>query len=325
MPGYIIYVDTLIIRLLANFGFEFLLLWATAEITRIQTTRSKLFLGAGIGTIHYFFYLLASYGVIPYYGLLRFFPMILFVSLVMLFVAFYPLSKTRRIISLLGYFYGIGFISAGAGIAAGYIFATPAGPRTTLGMLISIALILAIAELGWGVVQKRIFQHIYQIPIEISVAGNTVNLMALVDTGNKLRDPLTKQPVIIVEHQAITNLFSQETALLFKQIEVGNIDIISQEVANSELAVRLRIIPFNTIGKENGMLIGFRPDAISLKDENSVYSVKKAIIAVHQQRLDPEGNYQALIPPEILSNISFSPLTRPVQGGGTSHATSSNS
>lgn len=325
MPGYIIYIDALIIRLLANFGFEFLLLWATAEISKIQTTRSKLFLGATIGTLHYFFYLLASYGVIPYYGLLRFFPVIFCISLLMLFVAFYPIATIKRLLNLLGYFYGIGFISAGAGIAASYIFATPAGPRSTLGMLIAMTAILAIAELGWGILQKRIFQHVYQLPLEIEFEDQSIQLTALVDTGNKLRDPLTNHPVIIVEQQAITAFFHPETADLFKTADLGEFDVLSEQISHSKLALRLRIIPFKTIGKENGMLIGFRPDAIKITNNNSVHCLRNAVVAVHQHRLDPEGNYQALIPPTVLSELTYAPLTSPIQEGGHSHATSSNS
>lgn len=320
MPGYIIYIDALIIRLLANFGFEFLLLWATGEITKVQTTRGKLLLGATIGTAHYFFYLLASYGIFPYYGFLRFFPVIVFVSLLMLLVAFYPVSASKRLLNLLAYFYVIGFISAGAGIAASYIFATPARPRSTLGMFIAMTTILAIGELGWGIIQKRIFQHVYQIPIQITVNDQSITITALVDTGNKLRDPLTHNPVIIVEQQVITNLFDSDTANLFNQANLENFNLI-----NPELAVRLRVIPFNTIGKENGMLIGFRPDSVSIKNNNTIYSVRNVIVAVHQQRLDPEGNYQALIPPEILSEVTSASRLRAVHEGGPQHATSSHS
>ena len=96
MPGRIIYIDALILRLAANFFFEFILLWATAEATRSSTTRLRLALGASIGTLHHLLFLLAYYSLIPFYGLLRSFPTLIVVSVTMVFAAFYPAVKGRN-------------------------------------------------------------------------------------------------------------------------------------------------------------------------------------------------------------------------------------
>ena len=72
MLEYTLYVDVWLLRLGCNFIFEYLLLWATATITRTQTTPMRLLMGSFIGTLHYLLYLAASVGMIPFYGLLRF-------------------------------------------------------------------------------------------------------------------------------------------------------------------------------------------------------------------------------------------------------------
>ncbi len=325
VPGYVIYIDAWIVRLFANFVFEFLLLWATAEVTRTPTNRGRLSLAAIAGTLHYLLFLMASFRLIPYYGLLRFFPVILIVSIIMVLIAFYPLNK-KRMLSVLGYFYAIGFSSAGAGIGAAYLFGTPTNPQTTIGIFVAIAMILGIGELGWGIVQKRIFKHVYQIPIEILWKDQTIRVDSLVDTGNRLRDPLMNHSVIVVEYEAISKLFRADVADVIRQLDVGNTNTFSQILSANDLATRLRVIPFSSLGKDNGLLIGFRPDGINVISEGVKQRITNTIIGIHYRKLDPEGNYQALMPPEILHNIVHSNTEfESLREGGHSHAASTHS
>lgn len=321
MPGYIIYIDALILRLFSNFLFEFILLWAAAEVTRSPTTRPRLALGALIGTLHYLLFMLSSYSLIPFYGLLRFFPTLVLISLLMIVVCFYPCTKGRKLFRVLAYFYGIGFISAGAGMAAAYLLGSAAEPQFTAGVLVSIAVILIAAELGWGVIQKRIYHHVYQLPIKIVFNERSVELTALIDTGNQLKEPLTKQPVIVVEQNALMPLFDEETAQLIADLSSGNLSAIDH--AEPDVAVRLRIIPFNAIGVKNGVLVGFRPDRIEITNSSEQCDTS-GIIAVYQHTLDPDGEYQALLPPELLDSpvpAAASPIT--FQGGEPTHAAQS--
>ena len=246
MPGRIIYIDALILRLAANFFFEFILLWATAEATRSSTTRLRLALGASIGTLHHLLFLLAYYSLIPFYGLLRSFPTLIVVSVTMVFAAFYPAVKGRNMLRTLAYFYGIGFLSAGAGMAAAYLFGNEANPQFTVGVLVSIAVVLIVAELGWGIIQRRIHRQLYQLPICVLFDHKEVHLTALIDTGNHLKDPLTSQPVIVAEQQAIAPLFNPPTAALVQELCSGNLDAITSH-ADSTISMRLRVIRFTQL------------------------------------------------------------------------------
>lgn len=323
MPGYVIYIDTLILRLLANFFFEFILLWATAEVTRISTTRLRLACASLIGTVHYLLFMLSSYRIIPFYGLLRFFPIVLIVSVIMVLIAFHPFRR-KQLLQVLAYFYGIGFISAGAGLAAAYFFGSVTNPQSTVGTLVAIAVILLIGELGWGIVQKRIYHHLYQLPILISFNQQSVCLTALIDTGNKLRDPLTNQSVIVVEKAAVMTLFDQETARLIDDLSSGNLDALTNH-SDPQVATRLRLIPFSTIGKEKGLLVGFRPDRIEVNDRQEKYQLNKVVLAIYEKPLDPDGEYQALLPPELLHPNSVVPFPRSIRGGEPTHATNTQS
>ncbi len=198
MLEYTLYVDVWLLRLGCNYLFEYLLLWATATITRTPTTATRLTLGSLIGTVHYGLYLAASVGLLPLYGLLRFFPVVLLVSAAMLGATFYPLGW-RKLLTAAGYFYTIGFVAAGVGLAGAYLFGPSGSPSFTLGTVLSVLTILLIAELGWGIVHERVVRTIYRVPVEITCDGQKIKMTALVDTGNHLKDPLNRQSVIIVD------------------------------------------------------------------------------------------------------------------------------
>ncbi len=169
MPKYILYVDVWLLRLGCNFILEYLLLWATASITHTRTKPARLTLASAVGTLHYLLYLLAGLGLIPFYGLLQFFPVIILVSLAMLLITFHPLP-TKKLLSVTGYFYGIGFIAAGGrgGWPAPIFLAEGAVRFFPLGTLISIVTVLVIAELGWGgIVHQRMINQVYRVAVEI--------------------------------------------------------------------------------------------------------------------------------------------------------------
>jgi len=57
------------------------------------------------------------------------------------------------------------------------------------------------------------------------------------------------------------------------------------------------MIPFNSIGKTSGMLIGFRPDQVMVGAKNSRQDV---VIGIYNDKLTPDGRYQALLSPDLL-------------------------
>lgn len=294
----VIYVDTLILLTALSFLVDYLLLWATAKVTKSPLRPSKLATGASLGTAYFVLYYLSERGVMPHYGWLRFWPVVLSVSAGMLLIAFAPMPP-RKFVRVLGYFYFITVSSGGAGIAAGYAL----GWDVVWQLLIAIAAILVTAEFGWGVVQQALWQRIYQVPLEVSVFGERFSTTALVDTGNRLKDPIKGSPVIVVEHRVVRHLFPEHLEEVIGRMERGDYSEVSRLLTSSRWSSRFRVIPFTSLGKESGMLIGFRPDELAVFVEGQRVPVEGAVIGIHHGNLDPDRMYHALIHPEILHPV----------------------
>ena len=114
----------------------------------------------------------------------------------------------------------------------------------------------------------------------IKIGNKKVRLKALIDTGNSLKYSNTNDNVIIVEKNKI---FSEDE--FKKYIEEG-----SDENANN---TKLRLIPFKSIGKENGVLIGIKPDEVIMIKDEKITKLENVIIGMYEKKIGTK--YSAII------------------------------
>jgi stage II sporulation protein GA (sporulation sigma-E factor processing peptidase) len=60
-----------------------------------------------------------------------------------------------------------------------------------------------------------------------------------------------------------------------------------------------RVIPFNSLGNENGMLLGFKPDYVKIYDEE-LYIKKNVIVGIYDGKLSKVNLYTSLVGLNIL-------------------------
>lgn len=128
--------------------------------------------------------------------------------------------------------------------------------------------------------------------IEIAYNGKTVKTKALVDSGNLLKEAISNLPVVIVEKSILTGLIDN--------FILENIDNILTgrwlEESNSRVYdYKFRIIPFSSLGNQNGILLGFKADYVKIYSEDD-YEKKEAVIGIYEESLSGASNeYNAII------------------------------
>ena len=115
----------------------------------------------------------------------------------------------------------------------------------------------------------------------------------MVDTGNMLKEPITGTPVVVVERTSLYELLPKEILNNTESILGGDFEKIPEEIKN-EYVSKLKIIPFKSIGKQNGMLVGIKPEKIEVINEQTEEE-KNAIIGIYNKSLTKRGEYKALI------------------------------
>ena len=117
------------------------------------------------------------------------------------------------------------------------------------------------------------------IPLEIRYGEKRVRLLALRDTGNTLRDPVTAQQVLIISMDAARKL----TGLTEQQLRSPMQTMLQHPLLG------LRLIPFRTVGQPGGMLLAMQFEDVTIGSRK-----QSAVIAFDTGGLGSGEVYQAL-------------------------------
>lgn len=168
--------------------------------------------------------------------------------------------------------------------------------------------VLPLGAFLWGVCQKSwwrwqkrfafLSKKIYEVEIDFGKEGKTVKLQALVDTGNQLRDPITGAPVLLLEEKAVKDALPEEV------LSVGQLPWQESPdpwvwlwKLDPKLMKTFVFIPFRAIRQKSWLLAVRPPKILILLDEGTVPI--KATVAFVKEVLSSEGEFQALLHPEL--------------------------
>jgi stage II sporulation protein GA (sporulation sigma-E factor processing peptidase) len=290
---------------LENIVMNYLILLVTAKFTKSKTTSLRLFLGSLTGAVCVVLLLLCPSTKVYYTVLGKF-----LLSLLIIAVSFSP-EILRNFIKILAVFYASTFLFAGAAFA--FLYFNQSGGFIRNGivyvfwesnmtlLIFSVITVGIIAKVFWEIMQYRLIKDKLLVPLKISFESKIIDMSALVDTGNSLYDPLTNTPVIVVEFKAIKEILPKEIKSIFEECKEDDLSCVTSIVSHSTWFSRFRLIPFTSLGKENGMLIGFKPDYVEVGEEQQKKGVSNVIVGIYNRALSKNEKYRALLNPELIA------------------------
>jgi len=296
-----IYLDILFLE---NVVINYFILNVTAKFTKNEASSLRLLTGALVGAIYVV--ILVLFPDIKAFNSV--FAKIL-LSFVIVALTFFPV-KIVSFIKQLSAFYVSTFIFAGAAFA--FLYLSTGNGFVKSGMIyvfwqskwsvmfLSLAAVGIIVKVFWEVLQCKLVKEKLIMPIRISFETGIVSAAALVDTGNSLLDPLTRTPVVVIEFDAIKQILPHEICSIFESSMEDDFESVTDIVSKSEWYSRFRVIPFTSLGKENGILLGFKPDYIEIGDEQTKKDIKNVIIGIYNKALSNNSRYNALLGPELV-------------------------
>lgn len=290
------YIDIILIE---NMIMNYIILFATGVIVKTNIKHVKIFISALIGSI---------YAVMSYISQLEVYMnqiTKLILSIGMVYMAFMP-KNIKNLIKQLIIFYLTSFCFGGTAYYLLY-YINPKQINNINGILtgsypIKIAILggilgFFILKIAFKIIKNKIDRESIIYNIEIGYEEKSCKVKTILDTGNLLIDPITSYPVVIVEKDVINKIIPD-------YIVEETINILENndfEVIPDELKARCRLIPFSSIGKENGMIIGIKPDYIKILNEENQVEIKNVIVGICNQKLSKKGMYSGLIGLELLN------------------------
>ena len=114
----------------------------------------------------------------------------------------------------------------------------------------------------------------YHCEVELYIGDKKYQVKALVDTGNGLVDPVSGNPVSIVDKEIAKKLLEKE--------QIRNI----------------RYIPYRTIGKGDGVLPVIRIERLRTRGEHTC-DIENPMIGISEERVSARGEYEMILNPNL--------------------------
>ena len=293
-----IYIDIVLIE---NLMMNFIILYATGIILKEKIKTIRLLLASLLGAI---------YSIISYMSIIKIyasFILKIILSVLIVYIAFNPqtIKKLWKDIIL---FYLTSFVFGGAAFALIYIvkpqeilmknglfLGTYPLKTVILGAIISFIIILS----AFAIVKSKITKKDIFCDIEIGLNDKKIETTAMIDTGNMLKEPISNTPVIVVEHTLLYGSMPKEILNNVDDLLGGDFEGIPDEI-NKKYISKLKLIPFSSLGKQNGMLLGIKAEYVKIKNEDKEEKIDNIIIGIYNKSLTKRGEYRALMGIELL-------------------------
>lgn len=276
---------------------NYIILFATLIIIKsnIKHQQSRLILSSIIGS---------TYAIIVYLNILSIYSNIfakVILSIVMVYVAFGP-KNIKQLLKQLLTFYLVSFIFGGCTFALIY-FIKPEDVKIHNGVFVGtypikvaiLAGIIAftITQIAFKINKSKLNSKNTVFSIKIYLNNKILKVNALLDSGNMLKDPISGMPVIIVEKNTLYEIIPNEILDNIQESIGGEMN--NEKINMQEYLKKIRMVPFMSIGKENGMLVGMRMDKIKVETEDINIERNNVIVGIYNSKLTKDNKYNALI------------------------------
>lgn len=299
----VIYLDVIIgINLICN-GMILLL---TSKLSRVKLSRSRLLLGTIVASL-----------IVP---VTVYFPGTIFTH-----VGFKFIYSIVIILSTFGYvqlfqmmkrlcvFYFVTFAIGGGLIGIHFILnESIIGVDNMLPQIddnqVNAIFILIGFPLIWLFTKLRMDSHVgdkikydqlYRVNIEMD--QQTHQTIAFIDSGNQLKDPVTRVPVIICDEVISKRFFSKEG---WKELN-NMIKYNMPPESPSNLETQVQLIPYQGAAGNASFLYAIKPDRLIVHYGEQVITTNKVYIGIRLGSLSSDHRFHCLLHPEIIAHATI--------------------
>lgn len=250
-----VYLD-LVIAL--NFLVDFLLLLGTNKLSGFPAGGKRCALGAALGALYSGICMVSGF---------RFLGNFLWRTVFLLLMGAVAFGWNRSGWKRMGVFLILSMALGGLAVSM--------GRGDFLGIALGAGGIWMLSYLAFGGNGSREY-----VPLRITYREKSVSAMALRDTGNTLRDPITGEQVFLISAQLAEKLTGLTASQLANPLET----LTKRPVPG------LRLIPYRAVGCDSGMLLGMKFPEVMLGQ-----TPVDAVIAFAPAGLGQESMVEALV------------------------------
>ena len=281
-----IYLDELIAL---NLIVDYLLLSAAAALSGVYSSRLRRLIAALLGCMY------AALAVL-FPKLLSGTAVKILCAAVMILVAFgygnkWVFLRRSLMFALCGAIFGgfillmAGFGHGGIQLNHGILYADI--PGLVIAALCICAYILLDALLRFST--RTAEEKPERLRIRLCHHNRETEFDALLDTGNRLRDPSGGEQVLICESEMIAALFPEQIAEVLRQMSDPTQGL--QLLAKRGCARGFRLIPYRAVGVEHGLMLAFKPEQVYVQQRRR----RDVVVALTLSPIDEDAQCCAVM------------------------------
>ena len=294
----IIYIDVIFLE---NVIMNFIILYATAIILKINPKTTRLIFASIIGSV---------YAIITYVTQIEIYTSVVLKSIlaiIIVYVAFYP-QNIKKMLKQVAIFYLTSFVFGGVTLYLIYYIKPQevfikngvfVGQHILKIIMLSAIVAFVTIKISLKIIKTKINPKDMYCKIKIKLNEKIIETRAMIDTGNLVKEPITNTPVVILESSLLEDILPSKILNNLENILGGDFSKIPEEIQQKYIS-KFRCIPFSSLGKQNGMLLGIKADEIQIEVEEEKKNSKNVIIGIYDKSLTKKGEYRALIGIELI-------------------------
>lgn len=124
---------------------------------------------------------------------------------------------------------------------------------------------------------RQRLRTVFQVTLYLE--GKCIVVKGLLDTGNHLKEPISNKPVIIVEQKVMDEIMTKDLL---------------------EYDTRVKIIPYRSLGKEDGTMCGIVLDELMVEVNEERHSHINVIACLYKGTLSSKKDYQVILHEELM-------------------------
>ena len=289
-----IYLDIVFFE---NFILNYIIILSTAIISKSKMKLTSIILSSTIGGIFSILNYLMNMNSLENMVLK------IIISILMMLIAFND-YKIKKLIKQLLFFYLVSFTFGGIAfmllffikpqniiMKSNHLVGTYPIKITILAGILGFVVIFLIEK----IIKDRLNKKSMICDLEIFYDGKIRKIKTMIDTGNLLKEPISKNDVIIVEKESLEGIVSKDILENIKYILKGK---WIQE--KNIYSYKIKLIPFSSLGNDNGLLLGFKPDYVKIYSDDEI-TRNDVLIGIYDGKLSKANQYNSLIGLDILN------------------------
>ena len=263
----VLYLDLIIFK---EFIMDSILLIITKTVLKKNTNRKRIIISSLVGVTETVIDLFISMNTFIRLGNK------IITSILMIKIMF-KTKDIKEFAKEIFIFYLVSFIFAG--ITVSIMFSKPLNQFLNTGfmigeysnyyIIISIILGSILIIVSFRLVSSNIRKDNIICDIEICIENVIVKTKVLLDTGNLLCEPITGYPVVVIEKNIILKALDKKERKIY-------------------------LIPYKTLGSEEKVLFGIKPEYIKVSRETE-YTFKEVIIGLYDGNISNNNSYSGLV------------------------------